>query len=271
MQRTQATGRSSIAWDETAIPRFAPPLLVNADRFGCARYLRTRYGVHSNAMARGEHVSVKSDKALADIANALKEQARNSRPSKRTARDVLRHGLLTNLPVLVTVVGGLLVFIFGLPNVSAQLNDLAARDNDFNLPLPSSQFGAATASTYRQYIRVTRTHSPGALLDDNPKTAWIECEGGEQVNSGSRRTARTGCSRGGPGIGESVSVSLLATYNLKALSIRNGVQSSEREFYRNPRIRGMRLECWQANNVGAPDFSTGIILPDERGLSDRRC
>jgi len=175
------------------------------------------------------------------------------------------------VPLKVLGVGIVIVLLY--IGASRIADGLVRGPNDQNVPLPASFFGPVTASSYRQ-----NTNSPGAqpvsaLLDDDPATTWLECGGGEPVRAANGRMKRGTCDQSPDnnvrrGIGESILLPLTQPTDIKAVSIRNGRQPNQREFYRNGRVKLVRVEVWRKGTANDQQATTELLdktLSDEMG------
>lgn len=204
------------------------------------------------------------------------------------------YSLVTLLPALIA----LYTVSWAVPGLSR---------NDKNVPLPELRFGPPAASSYRQDHDLT-AHSPTNLLDGNEKTFWSECKANRRsgfINDGSSRRPASECAKPAqkrisisPGkfsgtppkadrwvSGESVTLPLTEPTTLKAISVRNGDEYSQREYYRNPRAKHLLIQAWTCDDVsrwprwmninhwscghpnsGEPDTCFVQYLPDEEGF-----
>ncbi len=157
--------------------------------------------------------------------------------------------------------------------------------NEKDLPVPRLLFGAPNATSYRQNSLTIGVHSPTNLLDDDPKTTWVECKHARKivpVNTGSsrihdtRKQCKLGGSSGDPQSswsGESVTFPLATPTTLKLISIRNGDEYSVHEYYRSPRAANIEVEGWtcQHNWYSWSPFNWAWTCPHPNSTAANVC
>ena len=169
------------------------------------------------------------------------------------------------------IVGIGIVIILLYVGASRIADNLVHAPNDQNLPLAASRFGPITASSYRQNSNTPGAQPASALLDDNPATSWLECAGGTPVNETRRMQRRTCNNVTGAkllGVDEYITLPLTEPTDIKTISIRNGRQANQREFYRNGRVKELKVDIWSEGSPNSESFTKSLplkVLADEMG------
>ena len=170
----------------------------------------------------------------------------------------------------ITIVVGIVAFIFTLPPVAAGLN--ASRPNSELKPITRIHYENPTASSYLDNSKdrdALVTYSPGNLLDDDPATAWSECAGGKPVVADNAvRADSTTCEPASDptveGENEWTLLTLSESTDLRALRIRNGYQRSYTLYRVNPRPKSIEVVASDASGRRVAD--SRVDLADEFGL-----